>query len=56
MKNIRTKKSFIILVTIVLVSFLLYGVVFDRSKYAPMGYSLQMDFAGEQVPTFMADI
>ena len=56
MKNIRTKKSVIILVTIVLAGFLLYGVVFDRSKYAPMGYSLQMDFAGEQVPTFMADV
>ena len=56
MKNIRTKKSVIILLTIVLAGFLLYGVVFDRSKYAPMGYSLQMDFAGEQVPTFMADV
>lgn len=56
MKNSRTKKSVIILLTIVLVSFLLYGVVFDRSKYAPMGYSLQMDFAGEQVPTYMADV
>ncbi len=56
MKNSRTKKSVIILLTIVLAGFLLYGVVFDRSKYAPLGYSLQMDFAGEQVPTYMADV
>ena len=56
MKNLITKKSVIILVTIVLAGFLLYGVVFDRSKYAPLGYSLQMDFAGEQVPTYMADV
>lgn len=56
MKNSRTKKSVIILLTMILGSFLLYGVIFDRSKYAPMGYSLQMDFAGEQVPTYMADV
>jgi membrane-bound lytic murein transglycosylase D len=56
MKNLITKKSVIILLTIVLVSFLLYGVVFDRSKYAPLGYSFQMDFAGEQVPTYLADV
>ena len=56
MKNSRTKKSVIILLTMILGSFLLYGVIFDRSKYAPMGYSLQMDFAGEEVPTFMADV
>lgn len=56
MKNSRTKKSVIILLTMILGSFLLYGVIFDRSKYAPLGYSLQMDFAGEQVPTYMADV
>ena len=50
------KKIGIILFTVILSSFLLYNAFFDRSKYAPFGYSLQMDFAGEQVPTFMADV
>jgi len=40
MKKIGTKKSVILLFATVLGSFLLYGVVFDRSKYAPMGYNL----------------
>lgn len=50
------KKIGIILFTVIFSSFLLYNAFFDRSKYAPMGYSLQMDFAGEQVPTYMADV
>lgn len=40
----------------VLASFLIYGVVSDDTKYSPVGYSLKMDFSGEEVPTFMADV
>jgi hypothetical protein len=39
-----------------LASFLIYGVVSNDTKYAPQGYSLQMDFSGEEVPTFIADV
>ena len=39
-----------------LASFLIYGVVSDGTKYSPVGYSLKMDFSGEEVPTFMADV
>lgn len=56
MKKIEINKFATIVLTIILGSLLLYSVFFDRSKYAPMGYSLQMDFAGEQVPTYMADV
>jgi hypothetical protein len=37
-------------------SFFIYGVVSDGTKYSPVGYNLKMDFAGEEVPTFMADV
>jgi len=40
----------------VLASFLIYGVVSDGTKYSPVGYSLKMDFSGEELPTFMADV
>ena len=40
----------------VLASFLIYGVVSNDTKYSPVGYSLKMDFSGEEVPTFMADV
>lgn len=41
---------------VLLASFLIYGVVSDDTKYSPVGYSLKMDFSGEEVPTFMADV
>jgi hypothetical protein len=56
MKKIEINKFAKIVLTMILGSFLLYGVIFDQAKYAPMGYSLQMDFAGEQVPTYLADV
>lgn len=50
-------KKIVILATVVLLaSFLLYGVVSDDTKYSPVGYNLKMDFSGEEVPTFMADV
>ena len=50
-------KKIVILATVVfLASFLLYGVVSDDTKYSPVGYNLKMDFSGEEVPTFMADV
>ena len=50
------KKIVILGVVTVLASFLIYGVVSDDTKYSPVGYSLKMDFSGEEVPTFMADV
>ncbi len=50
-------KKIVILGTVALLaSFLIYGVVSDDMKYSPVGYSLKMDFSGEEVPTFMADV
>ena len=40
----------------VLASFLIYGVVSEKAKFSPVGYNLKMDFSGEEVPTFMADV
>ena len=56
MKKILTKKGVIIVLIATLGSFFIYGVVSDDTKYAPVGYNLKMDFAGEEVPTFMADV
>ena len=50
------KKIVILGMVALLASFLIYGVVSDDSKYSPVGYSLKMDFSGEEVPTFMADV
>ena len=50
------KKIMILGAVAVLASFLIYGVVSDDTKYSPVGYSLKMDFSGEEVPTFMADV
>ena len=50
------KKIVILGAVAVLASFLIYGVVSDDTKYSPVGYSLKMDFSGEEVPTFMADV
>jgi len=51
-----TKKVVIIGMVAVLASFLIYGVVLDKAKFSPVGYNLKMDFSGEEVPTFMADV
>ena len=50
------KKIVILGMIALLASFLIYGVVSDGTKYSPVGYSLKMDFSGEEVPTFMADV
>ena len=50
------KKIVILGAVAVLASFLIYGVVSDDTKYSPVGYSLKIDFSGEEVPTFMADV
>ena len=52
MKN----KVVIIGMVAVLASFLIYGVVSDKAKFSPVGYNLKMDFSGEDVPTFIADV
>ena len=51
-----TKKIVIIGMVAVLASFLIYGVVSEKAKFSPVGYNLKMDFSGEEVPTFMADV
>lgn len=51
-----TKKVVIIGMVTVLASFLIYGVVSDKAKFSPVGYNLKMDFSGEEVPTFIADV
>ena len=56
MKQFMTRKVAIIALTAILGSFFIYGVVSNDTKYSPVGYSLKMDFAGEEVPTFMADV
>ena len=56
MKKLMTKKIAIIVIVAILGSFFIHGVVSDKSKYSPVGYNLKMDFSGEEVPTFMADV
>lgn len=56
MKKVLTRKGVIIVLIATLGSFFIYGVVSDNTQYAPVGYNLKMDFAGEEVPTFMADV
>jgi hypothetical protein len=56
MKKFMSKKVAIIVLITALGSFFIYGVVSDGTKYSPVGYNLKMDFAGEEVPTFMADV
>ena len=56
MKKVLTRKGVIIVLIATLGSFFIYGVVSDNTKYAPVGYNLKMDFAGEEVPTFMVDV
>ena len=50
------KKIVILGAVAVLASFLIYGVVSDKAKFSPVGYNLKMNFSGEEVPTFMADV
>ena len=56
MKKIISKTNVVIMAIALFGSVCIYGVVSEDSKYALMGYSLQMDFAGEEVPTYMADV
>ena len=56
MKKYMTKKVVIIGMVAVFASFLIYGVVSDKAKFSPVGYNLKMNFSGEEVPTFMADV
>ena len=56
MKKVLTKKVAIVALIAALGSFFIYGVVSDGTKYSPVGYNLKMDFSGEEVPTFMADV
>ncbi len=56
MKKIISKTNVVIMAITLFGSICIYGVVSEDTKYAPMGYSLQMDFAGEEVPTYMADV
>ena len=56
MKKVLTKKVAIVALIAALGSFFIYGVVSDGTKYSPVGYNLKMDFAGEEVPTLMADV
>lgn len=56
MKKYITKKGVIIGMVALLTSFLIYGVVADKAKFSPVGYNLKMDFSGEDVPTFIADV
>ena len=50
-------KKIVLLATITFVgSFLIYGVVSDKTKFAPIGYDSQMNFANETVPTQIADV
>jgi hypothetical protein len=56
MKMFMSKKVAIIVLIAALGSFFIYGVVSDGTKYTPVGYNLKMDFAGEEVPTFMVDV
>jgi len=56
MKKIISKINLVILEIAFLGSVCIYSVVSEDSQFAPMGYSLQMDFAGEEVPTHMADV
>ncbi len=56
MKKIISKTNAVIIAVALFGSIFIYGVVSNSSQYAPIGYSLQMDFAGEEVPTYMADV
>jgi membrane-bound lytic murein transglycosylase D len=50
------KNSIKIATVLVVISSLIYGVSASKFDNAPEGYALEMDFAGEAVPTFMDDV
>ena len=56
MKKYTIRKTIITVFVTLLASVMIYGVVINQSKYLPVGYNLKMDFSGEEVPTFMADV
>ena len=50
-------KKIMLIATIAFVgSFLIYGVVSDKTKFSPVGYDLKMNFANEEVPAHIADV
>ena len=52
----NTKNIAFILALFVIASFLIYASVSTTTKFSPVGYSLKMDFSGEEVPTFLSDV
>ncbi|MFD2910140.1 transglycosylase SLT domain-containing protein [Flavobacterium ardleyense] len=51
-----TKKIVLIVAIAFIGSFLIYGVVSDKTKFSPVGYSLEMNFSNEEVPAYIADV
>ena len=56
MKKVMIKKIVLIAIIAFVGSFLIYGEVSGSTKFAPIGYDLQMNFANETVPTQIADV
>lgn len=56
MKKMMIKKIVWIATIAFVGSFLIYGEVSGSTKFAPIGYNLQMNFANETVPTQIADV
>lgn len=58
MKNDKLMKKKIIVIGLVTMStsFLIYSTYSNHSKFSPIGYNLNMEFAGEEVPTYLADV
>ena len=56
MRKLMMKKAAIIILVAVLGSFFIFGVLSNKTKYAPVGYDLKQNFAGEDAPTYMADV
>ena len=51
-----SKKIMLIAAIAFVGSFLVYGVVSDKTKFSPVGYDLKMNFANEEVPAHIADV
>lgn len=56
MKKYMSKKIIVIAAIAFIGSFLIYGVVSDKTKFSPVGYDLKMNFANEEVPAHIADV
>ena len=56
MKKYMSKKIMLITAIAFVGSFLIYGVVSDKTKFSPVGYDLKMNFANEEVPAHIADV